>query len=113
MYIENAHADNSQSLFRRGVEGPEPRSLPNLPASFQIAGGIDNYSWRCVFYINVPVGILTILLVSQLLQDFPDLSRVKINLAKFDYIGFALLALGVSALQITLKTVANLLTNPA
>ena len=36
----------------------------------------DNYSWRWIFYINVPVGILAVLLVSQLVQDPPHLSTI-------------------------------------
>jgi len=62
----------------------------------------DNYSWRWIFYINIPVGILAVLLVYQLLQDPPYLSREKQGAGRFDYIGFALLAIGVGALQVAL-----------
>ena len=74
------------------------------PAIGPTLGGwiTDNYSWRWIFYINVPVGILAVLLVSQLVHDPPDLSRVKAGFARFDYIGFGLLAVGVGALQIAL-----------
>ena len=74
------------------------------PAIGPTLGGwiTDNYSWRWIFYINVPVGIVTALLVHQLLEEPAYLSRVKKSLAKFDYIGFALLAIGVGALQIAL-----------
>jgi DHA2 family multidrug resistance protein len=48
------------------------------------------------------VGILAVLLVSQLLEDPPYLSRLKATIAKFDYIGFGLLAVGVGALQVAL-----------
>ena len=74
------------------------------PAIGPTLGGwiTDNYSWRWIFYINVPVGILAILLVSQLVQDPPYLSRLKKRATRFDYIGFALLAIGVGALQVAL-----------
>src|SRR6201993_3056553 len=74
------------------------------PAIGPTLGGwiTDNYSWRWIFYINVPVGILAVLLVSQLLEDPPYLSRLKATIAKFDYIGFGLLAVGVGALQVAL-----------
>src|SRR5690242_1114934 len=74
------------------------------PAIGPTLGGwiTDNYSWRWIFYINVPVGILAVLLVQQLVEDPPYLSRVKNGLRRFDYIGFALLAIGVGALQIAL-----------
>jgi MFS transporter, DHA2 family, multidrug resistance protein len=74
------------------------------PAIGPTLGGwiTDNYSWRWIFYINVPVGIVATLLVYRLLEDPPYLSSVKTSIAKFDYIGFTLLILGISALQITL-----------
>src|ERR1700756_1203923 len=74
------------------------------PAIGPTLGGwiTDNYSWRWIFYINVPVGILALLLVSQLVHDPPDLSRLKAGMARFDYIGFGLLAVGVGALQVAL-----------
>src|SRR5260221_7298455 len=73
------------------------------PAIGPTLGGwiTDSYSWRWIFYINVPVGILAVLLVSHLVQDPPYLSRMKKS-TRFDYIGFGLLAIGVGALQIAL-----------
>ena len=74
------------------------------PAIGPTLGGwiTDNYSWRWIFYINVPVGILAVLLVSQLIQDPPNLSGLKRAMPRFDYIGFGLLAVGVGALQVAL-----------
>jgi len=74
------------------------------PAIGPTLGGwiTDNYSWRWIFYINVPVGLLAVLLVGQLVEDPPYLSRTKKGVGRFDYIGFALLALGVGALQVAL-----------
>jgi len=61
-----------------------------------------NYSWRWIFYINVPVGIMTWLLVRRFVEDPPYLSRLKNAGVKLDYIGIALLAIGIGALQILL-----------
>jgi DHA2 family multidrug resistance protein len=61
-----------------------------------------NYSWRWIFYINVPVGIVTWFLVRRFVEDPPYLSRLKRAGVKLDYIGIALLAIGVGALQILL-----------
>jgi DHA2 family multidrug resistance protein len=74
------------------------------PAIGPTLGGwiTDNYSWRWIFYINVPVGILALILVYQLIEDPPYIARLKARLSGFDYIGFSLLALGVGALQIVL-----------
>ncbi len=56
----------------------------------------DDYSWRWVFYINVPFGILAFLGV---LTTMPE-STIKRS--PFDFLGFATLSLAVGALQITL-----------
>src|ERR1700726_2992043 len=61
-----------------------------------------NYSWRWIFFINLPVGILTWFLVRRFVEDPPYLSRLKAAGVKLDYIGIALLTLGVGALQVLL-----------
>jgi DHA2 family multidrug resistance protein len=74
------------------------------PAIGPTLGGwiTDNYSWRWIFYINVPVGILALILVYQLVEDPPYITRLRKQLSGFDFIGFSLLTLGVGALQIVL-----------
>jgi DHA2 family multidrug resistance protein len=62
----------------------------------------DNYTWRWIFFINLPVGILTLFLVYRLIEDPPWVKRAKGAGIKFDYIGVSLLTLGVGALQIML-----------
>ncbi|HXC32189.1 MAG TPA: DHA2 family efflux MFS transporter permease subunit [Verrucomicrobiae bacterium] len=61
-----------------------------------------NYSWRWIFFINLPVGILTLFLIYQFVEDPPYLARIKSAGVKLDYIGIGLLAVGVGALQILL-----------
>ena len=62
----------------------------------------DNYSWRWIFFINLPVGIVTLLLVLRLVEDPPWIKRISGAGMKIDYIGVALLTLGVGALQVML-----------
>ncbi|MGH9688568.1 MAG: DHA2 family efflux MFS transporter permease subunit [Candidatus Acidiferrales bacterium] len=62
----------------------------------------DNYSWRWIFFINLPVGILTLFLVYRLVEDPPWAKGARGAGIKFDYIGFGLLTLGVGALQVML-----------
>jgi MFS transporter, DHA2 family, multidrug resistance protein len=62
----------------------------------------DNYTWRWIFFINLPVGILALLLVYRLVEDPPWVKRIKGAGLKIDYIGVALLTLGVGALQVML-----------
>jgi DHA2 family multidrug resistance protein len=61
-----------------------------------------NYSWRWIFFINLPVGLAALALVLRLIEDPPYLSRLKAAGAKLDYIGIALLTLGIGALQVVL-----------
>ncbi len=61
-----------------------------------------NYSWRWIFFINLPVGVATWFLVRRFVEDPPYLSKMKAAGVKLDYIGIALLTFGVGALQILL-----------
>src|SRR5271155_4305452 len=61
-----------------------------------------NYSWRWIFFINIPVGLLTWFLVRRFVEDPPYLAKLKAAGVKLDYIGIALLTLGIGALQILL-----------
>ena len=66
-----------------------------------VAGGwlTDNYSWRWVFYINIPIGILAIILTQLFVFD-PSYLRKKSS--GIDYWGIGLLVLGIGSLQIML-----------
>lgn len=62
----------------------------------------DNYSWRWIFYINIPVGIMAVLLVTRLVEDPPWIKHDRKNLVKVDYIGLGLLTVAMAGLQIAL-----------
>jgi DHA2 family multidrug resistance protein len=78
------------------------------PAIGPTLGGwlTDNFSWRWVFLLNVPVGLLLSVLAMNVLTDPPEyVERRKMRLKegiRLDYIGFALLAIGMCALQVVL-----------
>src|SRR2546427_657597 len=59
----------------------------------------DSYSWRWVFYINIPVGIASIVMTKLFIFDPPYL---RTESRKIDYWGIGMLAVGIGALQIVL-----------
>ena len=59
----------------------------------------DNWSWHWIFFINIPIGIISILLTMLFITDPPYMKRMKM---KIDYWGLALLTLGLGCLQIVL-----------
>lgn len=61
----------------------------------------DNYSWRWIFLINIPVGVLSLAMTGALITDSP-FSRKKKGKLHIDYIGLGLLSLGLGCLQIVL-----------
>ncbi len=63
----------------------------------------DNYSWRWVFFINRPIGVLAVFLATILVHDPPYYVRKKLGPDfRIDYIGLGLLSVGLGALQIVL-----------
>ncbi len=63
----------------------------------------DDYSWRWVFYINVPFGVLAILMSQAFLEDPPYLRHRRDRSAgQIDYIGFGAMALWLATLQVIL-----------
>jgi MFS transporter, DHA2 family, multidrug resistance protein len=62
----------------------------------------DNYSWRWIFFIKLPVALLALYLTYTLVKDPPFLRRLKRGGIRVDYIGISFLTLGVASLQILL-----------
>ena len=62
----------------------------------------DNYSWRWIFYLNIPVGILAFTLVSHLVEDPPWIKADRSNLRRLDYMGLGFLTIAMGGLQIML-----------
>lgn len=66
-----------------------------------ILGGwiTDNYSWRWIFYINVPIGILGLMMQNMFLEDPPYLKR---GAGRIDYAGLVLMVIGLGAFQLVI-----------
>src|SRR5246127_4830421 len=79
-------------------------AVVTAPAIGPPLGGLitDNFSWRWIFFINIPVGILSLLLTSRLIQDPPYFRRRHLKETHIDYIGLSFVALGLGAMQVVL-----------
>ena len=72
------------------------------PAFAPTLGGwlTDNYSWPWIFFINVPVGIINVLLIMRFIEDPPFLVRDR---GRIDFSGLILMSVGLCSLQIMLE----------
>jgi len=62
----------------------------------------DSFSWRWIFFINIPVGIIAILLVTRMVEDPPWIKPDRTRLFRMDYVGLGFLTLSMAAMQIML-----------
>jgi MFS transporter, DHA2 family, multidrug resistance protein len=62
----------------------------------------DNFSWRWIFFINIPVGILAFILVTRLVEDPPWIKPDRSRLRNMDYVGLGLITVAMGGLQIML-----------
>jgi DHA2 family multidrug resistance protein len=84
-------------------------AIVTAPAIGPVLGGwiTDNYNWRWVFLINIPIGILSLFLTNRFVHDpesyAAERKTVRVNgKLKVDGIGIALIGLGSAALEILL-----------
>jgi DHA2 family multidrug resistance protein len=76
------------------------------PAIGPTLGGYitDNFNWRWIFYVNVPIGILSLFLTNRVVEDPPFLKREQERRRgiRADYVGLGLITLAIASLQIAL-----------
>src|SRR6202142_674451 len=74
------------------------------PAIGPTLGGwiTDNFTWRWIFLLNIPIGIISLLLTQRLIHDPPNMKRKKLSELRVDYIGLGFVALGLGTLQVVL-----------
>ena len=84
------------------------RSVITAPIVGPTLGGwiTDNYDWRWIFYINIPIAILSLFLTNRLVEDTPEIKRQVAEAKKggfrLDLIGFGLVALAFGSLEVVL-----------
>jgi MFS transporter, DHA2 family, multidrug resistance protein len=74
------------------------------PAIGPTLGGFitDNFDWRWVFFINVPVGIASLFLSNRFVSDPPHLHTAKDRAGVVDWVGLGLIAVGLGCLEVVL-----------
>jgi len=84
-------------------------AIVTAPAVGPPLGGwiTDNFSWRWVFFINVPIGLLSLLLSSRLVHDPPEFTQEREEAwrggkLRIDHIGIVLIAVGFACLEVVL-----------
>jgi DHA2 family multidrug resistance protein len=100
----------SQAILRESFPAEEQGTAMGLfgfgivlaPAIGPTLGGwlTDQYSWPWVFYVNVPIGVLAILLVARFVEDPPYFARQK---GTIDWTGVGAMTVGLGALQLMLE----------
>jgi DHA2 family multidrug resistance protein len=62
----------------------------------------DNYAWRWIFFINIPVGFLSVYLTNKMVEDPPTLERRSFKDSSIDTWGLGAITIGLASLQILL-----------
>ncbi len=62
----------------------------------------DNFSWRWIFFINIPVGLLAFVLVTRLIDDPPWIKPDRSRIFNIDFLGLSFLSLAMGGMQIML-----------
>jgi len=84
-------------------------AIVTAPAIGPPLGGwiTDSFSWRWVFFINIPIGLLSLILSSRLVHDPPEFTQERKEARRggglrIDYVGISLIAIGFACLEVVL-----------
>jgi MFS transporter, DHA2 family, multidrug resistance protein len=102
---EQAILADTFSVERRGMAfAMYGMAVVAAPAIGPTLGGwiTDNYSWHWIFFINLPVGLLSLFMTHNVVEDPPWLKEEKRSGIRIDYIGLALIVIGVACFQFVL-----------
>jgi DHA2 family multidrug resistance protein len=104
---EQAILADTFSIEKRGMAfAVYGMAVVAAPAIGPTLGGwiTDNYSWRWIFYINVPIGLISLYLTNKIVEDPPYMETEKRKMLKnpIDYWGLGLIFVGIGCLQLAL-----------
>ena len=101
--------DTFPAAKRAGAFAVYSIAIVLAPAIGPTLGGwiTDSYSWRWIFFINIPIGLVSLFLTSQLVQDPPEFQQEveearRGGKLRIDYVGILLIAAGFGCLEVVL-----------
>jgi DHA2 family multidrug resistance protein len=96
--------DTFPEAKRGGAMALYSMAVVMAPAIGPTLGGFitEHFSWRWVFFINVPIGLLSLVLTNRLVSDPPHLESLRRRAGRIDGVGLALIAIGLGCLELVL-----------
>jgi DHA2 family multidrug resistance protein len=97
-------ADTFPPATRGGAMAVYGMAVVLAPAIGPTLGGFitEHFSWRWVFFINIPTGLLSLALTSRIVSDPPHLKEMRERSGGIDYVGLGLVAIGLGCLEFVL-----------
>jgi DHA2 family multidrug resistance protein len=96
--------DTFPAAKRGGAMAVYGMAVVLAPAIGPTLGGFitEHFSWRWVFFINIPTGLLSLLLTSRIVSDPPHLKEMRERSGGIDWIGLMLISIGLGCFEFVL-----------
>jgi DHA2 family multidrug resistance protein len=96
--------DTFPQAKRGGAMAVYGMAVVMAPAIGPTLGGFitEHFSWRWVFFINVPIGLISLFLTSRIVSDPPHLLQMRERSSSIDYVGLALISVGLGCFEFVL-----------
>jgi DHA2 family multidrug resistance protein len=96
--------DTFPQAKRGGAMAVYGMAVVMAPAIGPTLGGFitEHFSWRWVFFINIPTGLLSLVLTSRMVSDPPHLAQMRARSGGIDYVGLLLISIGLGCFEFVL-----------